>query len=174
MPQGTGNKGNSGKGGLKSVDSMTTQERQVVDFSEVRAQKLEEKRRKTERVFFKSLLSVYTVIGNGKQIAPIEIIDISEEGIAFQVPFNPEKPWPASSGDTPIRLYFSQDTYLEVFAKIVNSRPSIENGQRYTRYGCTIDPSTSSFKAYQQFVKFMKLYAEHSHKDLGDVSVFYI
>jgi hypothetical protein len=90
MPQGTGKSGN-GIGG----------ERQVIDFNEMRAQKLEEKRRKTERIFFKHLLSVYTVVGNGKQMAPIEIIDISEEGLAFQVPFNPDKPWPTQ---TPLLL----------------------------------------------------------------------
>jgi hypothetical protein len=158
MTQGTGNSGN---------------ERQVIDFNQMRAQKLEEKRRKTERIFFKHLLSVYTVIG-GKQMAPIEIIDISEDGVAFQVPFNADKPWPTQTDEIPLRLYFSQDTYLEVLAKVVNSRPSIENGARYTRFGCSVDKTTSSYPAYQQFVKFMKLYSEHSHKDMGDISVFYL
>ena len=159
MPQGTGKSGN---------------ERQVIDFNQMRAQKLEEKRRKTERIFFKHLLSVYTVMGDSKKMAPIEIIDISEEGVAFQVPFNPDKPWPTQANEIPLRLYFSQDTYLEVIAKVVNSRPSIENGARFTRFGCQIDMATASYPAYQQFVKFMKLYSEHSHKDMGDISVFYL
>jgi hypothetical protein len=163
MPQGTGKSGN-GIGG----------ERQVIDFNEMRAQKLEEKRRKTERIFFKHLLSVYTVVGNGKQMAPIEIIDISEEGLAFQVPFNPDKPWPTQTTEIPLRLYFSQDTFLEVIAKVANSRPSIENGARFTRFGCQVDQATKSYPAYQQFVKFMKLYSEHAHKDMGDISVFYL
>jgi hypothetical protein len=151
-----------------------TTERQVIDFTEMRAQKMEEKRRKTERIFFKHLLSVYSVVGDGKQMAPVEIIDISEDGCSFQVPFNPDKPWPTTSTEIPLRLYFSQDTYLEIIAKVVNSKPSIENGARYTRYGCQIDKTISSYAAYQQFVKFMKLYSEHSHKDLGDISVFYL
>ncbi len=164
MPQGPGKPGNTSD----------TTERQVIDFNQMRAQKLEEKRRKTERIFFKHLLSVYTVIGNSRQMAAIDVIDISEDGIAFQVPFNSEKPWPATSSDIPMRLYFSQDTYLEVLATVVNSRPSIEHGVRYTRYGCQIDQTTSSYPAYQQFVKFMKLYAEQSHKDIGDTSVFFL
>jgi hypothetical protein len=164
MTQGTG----AGSG------SNNTTERQVIDFNEMRAQKMEEKRRKTERIFFKHLLSVYTVVGDGKRMTPVEIIDISEEGCSFQVPFNPEKPWPTASTDIPLRLYFSQDTYLEIIAKVVNSKPSIENGARFTRYGCQVDKTMSSYVAYQQFVKFMKLYAEHSHKDLGDISVFYL
>lgn len=168
MPQGTGKPGsNSASGG--------TTERQVIDFNQMRAQKLDEKRRKNERIFFKHLLSVYTVMAGGKQMAAIEICDISEDGIAFQVPFNSEKPWPVSADtEIPLRLYFSQDTYLEVITKIVNSRPSIENGTRYTRYGCQVDQSTTSYPAYQQFVKFMKLYSEQAHKDMGDISVFYL
>ena len=56
----------------------------------------------------------------------------------------------------------------------MNSRPSIENGARYTRFGCQMDAATASYPAYQQFVKFMKLYSEHAHKDMGDISVFYL
>jgi hypothetical protein len=163
MPQGTGRPG----GG-------NTTERQIIDFNEVRAQKLEEKRRKTERIFFKHLLSVYSVVGDGRKMAAIDIIDISEDGCSFQVPFNAERVWPNTADEIPLRLYFSQDTYLEIVAKIVNARPSIENGARYTRYGCQVDKTMSSYTAYQQFVKFMKLYSEHAHKDLGDVSVFYL
>src|SRR6185312_12482965 len=97
----------------------TTTERQVVDFNQMRAQKLEEKRRKTERIFFKSLLSVYTVLGDGKRMVPIEIIDISEEGCSFQVPHK-SKEETLTTTELPLRLYFSQDTYLEVTAKIAN------------------------------------------------------
>jgi hypothetical protein len=146
---------------------------QVIDFGQARAQKLEEKRRKTERIFFKSLLSVYTVV-SGKQMAPIEISDVSESGISFQIPFNADNPWPADQNEIPLRMYFSQDTFLEVIAKIQNSRSAIENGQRYVRFGCAIDTSVSSYPAYQQFVRFLKQYSEHAHKDMGDVTVFYL
>ena len=145
----------------------------VVDFNEVRAHKMEEKRRKTERIFFKHLLSVYSVVGD-KTMLPIELIDVSEDGLAFQVPFNPDKPWPATSKDIPLRFYFSQDTYLEVLATIENSRPAIENNARYVRFGCSVDQDTSSYSAYAQFVRFMRLYAEQAHKDMGDVTVFYL
>jgi len=146
---------------------------QVVDFNEVRAQRLEEKRRKTERIFFQHLLGVYTVVGSSTMF-PIEVVDLSEEGIAFQMPYNEQKPWPTDINDIPIRLYFSQDTYLEVFVKIANSRPAIENNARYVRYGCSVDQSVSSYATYQQFVRFLKLYAESAHRDKGDVSVFYL
>lgn len=153
--------------------SQGPQHPRVVDFSQARAQKMDEKRRKTERIFFKHLLSVYTVIGNSKMV-PIEIVDVSEEGCAFQVPYNAENPWPKETTDIPLRLYFSQDTYLEIHVKVQNSRPAIEESGRYVRYGCAVDKSTASYLAYQQFVKFLEMYAENAHKDLGDVTVFYL
>lgn len=145
----------------------------VIDFSQAREQKLEEKRRKTERIFFTHLLGVYTVTGD-RRMLPIEVLDLSEEGVAFQVPHESKQPWPTELVEFPLRLYFTQDTYLEIRAKIQNSRPSIDKNQRYTRYGCAVDASTQSYPAYVQFVRFMKLYAEHAHKDLGDISVFYL
>jgi hypothetical protein len=161
------NDGSNGHGTNQGTD-------QVVDFTRVRAQKLEEKRRTTERIFFKQLLSVYSVIGHSSMF-PIELIDLSEDGCSFQIPYDPNNPWPKdATADLPLRIYFSQDTYLEVRARIQNSRPSIENNRRYVRYGCSVDKSTQSYAAYQQFVRFLKTYSEHAHKDRGDVSVFYL
>lgn len=164
MPHGTGRSTTDGDG---------PQKKQVIDFNEVRAQKMEEKRKTTERIFFKHLLSVYSVVGDSS-MCPIEFIDVSEEGCSFQVPYHPERPWPTDAQELPLRIYFSQDTYLEVRAKIQNSRPSIENNRRYMRFGCTVDPSTQSYQAYQQFVRFLRMYSEHCHKDTGDLTVFYL
>jgi hypothetical protein len=147
--------------------------KQVVNFSEIRAQKMDEKRRKTERIFFKHLLGVYSVTAD-KQMRPIEIIDVSEEGCSFQVPFEPSNPWPTELGEMPVRLYFSQDTYIPVTLKIQNSTHGIENGTRYMRFGCKVDQDTQTYVAYQQFVKFLKLYSEHAHRDMGDNTVFYL
>jgi hypothetical protein len=149
------------------------QEDQVVDFHQIREKKLEEKRRNTERIFFKNLLSVYSVTGHS-QMRPIELIDVSEEGCSFQIPHDPENLWPKNASALPVRMYFSQDTYLEIFVTIQHSRDSIESNMRFVRFGCTVDKGTQSYPAYQQFVRFLKLYSEHAHKDMGDVSVFYL
>ena len=147
---------------------------QVVDFAQVREQKLEEKRRKYERILFKHLFSVYTVMGRSK-IMPVEMIDVSEAGCAFQIPFDPKTPWPNDADQAvPLRLYFTQDTYLEILVRVQNSRPCITDKGRFTRYGCTVDASTASYPAYQQFVGFLKMYGEMAHRDMGDVSVFYV
>lgn len=161
MPQGTGN---NTKNNTKET---------IVDFNQIRIQKLEEKRRHTERIFFKHLLSVYTVAGNSS-LRPIEFIEMSETGCSFQVPYDTENPWPKDIAELPLRIYFSQDTYLEIHVKIQYSRPSIEKNQRYVRFGCMVDRTLKSYEAYLQFVKFLKQYSEHCHKDTGDLSLFYL
>lgn len=157
----------------KSKHTSGDSEHQVIDFTEIRNQKMEEKRKNSERVFINNVLGVYCVTGE-HSMHQIEMIDLSEEGCSFQVPFNPEKPFPVQDKDLPIRLYFSQDTYMEIYATIQNSRPSIQHGTRYTRYGCTVDKGTASYAAYQTFVKFLRVYAEVSHKDNGNVSIFFV
>ena len=146
---------------------------QVVSFNEARANKLEEKRRKTERLFFKNLMSVYSVI-QGKSLIPVEFIDLSEEGCSFQVPYDPTSAWPEKLEHLPIRIYFTQNTYLELNVTVKNTRQALENQKRFVRYGCMIDTTTQSYETYVQFVRFMKSYAEQSHKDLGNVTVFYL
>ncbi len=148
-------------------------EEQVVDFNQVREKKLAEKRRNNERIFFKDLLSVYSMTGTSKML-PIDLIDVSEEGCSFQLPHNPENPWPQGSSELAIRLYFSRNTYLEIQVTIQNSRDAIENNVRHIRYGCSVDTSLKSYPAYQSFVRFLKLYAENSHKDMGNVTLFYL
>ena len=151
----------------------TGEENQVIDLNEVRTQRLEEKRRKTERVFMNQFLGVYCMTGNNS-MHQIEIVDVSDEGLGFQVPYNPEKESPITTKSFPIRLYFNQESFLQVIVTVQNERKAIQNGTRYTRYGCAVDPSTSTFEAYQAFVKFLKVYGEVSQKDKGDVNVFFV
>jgi len=145
---------------------------QVIDFNKVREEKLEEKRRKNERIFFKQILGVYTVVGKN-ELKHVEIVDVSEDGCSFQVPHDPNSLWPRDVEELPLRLYFTQDTYIEVQLKIKNSRPLIENGGRFIRYGCSIDKTFSSYPAFQEFVRFLHLYSLHAHKDEGNVTLFY-
>jgi hypothetical protein len=145
----------------------------VIDFNQVRSQKMDEKRRKTERIIFQNLLGVYCVTGNA-QMRQLQLVDVSEQGIAFVVPFDVKSPWPRETEELPVRLYFTQDTYLPIQIQVVNSRPSIENGQRFVRYGCTVNTSLQSYETYCQFVRFLKSFSEQAHRDSGKDSVFYL
>jgi hypothetical protein len=146
---------------------------QVIDFQSVRTQRLEDKRRKTERIFFQNLLGMYAV-GSGEEVVPLELIEVSEEGCSFKVPFSSKNPWPKTKDDVPLRMYFSQDTYLQIRVTIKNSKPYIEEGGKYIRYGCEVDKTLSSYQAYCQFVQFLKAYSEHAHQDTGKASFFYL
>lgn len=150
-----------------------TQQSEVIDFQTVQAQKLEEKRRKNERVLFKNMLGVYSISDDEKMKA-IEILDVSDSGVSFRVPFNAEKPWPTDMSDLTIRLYFTQDTYIPVRLKVQNSKSMIEEGIRYVRYGCQVDSTTKSYETFKLFVQFMKAYATEAYQDQGSVQVFYI
>ncbi len=148
-------------------------ENRVVDFNEAREQRLEQKRRRTERILFRNLVSVYSITENSTPY-PVDLIEVSESGCSFQVLADAPTSGLVKRDEIPLRIYFSQDTYLEIFAKIVNSRPSIEKNRRYVRYGCEIDKNVKSYAAYLLFVQFLKEYAVHAHRDLGNASAFYL
>lgn len=145
----------------------------IIDFQEIRDQKLQEKRKSNERVFIREMLGIFCVMENEK-MKPIEILDVSEQGLSFQVAFDSQDPWPRDVHDLKIRLYFSQSNYLPLVLKIQNSRPGIDRGIRIIRYGCSIDSTTTTFEVYQQFVRFLKLFSLHAHKEEGGVSHFFI
>ncbi|MCC7440687.1 MAG: PilZ domain-containing protein [Bdellovibrionales bacterium] len=146
---------------------------QVIDFNSKREERLQEKRRKTERIFFKHLLGIYCVTGNS-EMQQVEFVDVSEEGCSFQVPFTDNVAGPKEKENIPVRIYFSQDTYLPILVTVQNSAQSIVEGRRYIRYGCSIDTKTATYDAYKQFVKFLHMYAEQAHRDNGKVTFFYL
>lgn len=142
----------------------------VVSLDQFRNRKQEEKKRKTERLFFHHLVGIYSVVNPNKMV-PIDIIDISEEGLAVQVPYDSQHSWPKESSNIPIRLYFSADSFMEVVVDVKNSRPTIENGSKYVRYGCAVQTEHRSFEAWKKFVDFLRVYADVSEKDSGNIGM---
>ncbi len=147
-----------------------TQDQAVVNLDQFRNRKQEEKKRKTERLFFHHLVGIYSVVEAGKMV-PIELIDISEGGLAVQTPYESEKQWTKDTNNIPIRLYFSPDSFMEITVDIKNSRPTIEGGSKYIRYGCEVQTDKKSYEAWKQFVSFLRVYSEVSEKDSGNISV---
>lgn len=142
----------------------------IVSLDQFRNRKQEEKKRKTERIFFHNLLGVYSVVSPGK-MAPIDLIDISDEGLAIQVPYQSERSWPTNSENVPIRLYFSPESFMEITVDVKNSRPTIEGGVKYMRYGCSIQTEQRAYPAWIGFVNFLKAFSEVSERDTGNISV---
>ena len=149
------------------------EEHEVVDFNAAREQRLEEKRRRTERIFFKNVLGIYCVTENDNA-RQLEFVDMSEDGCAFQIPFDANDPWPRDMTEIPVRIYMSQDTYIPLYLNVKNSRSCIDDGERYVRFGCEVDKTVSSYSAYLSFVSFLTAYSTHAHKDNGKTTLFYL
>lgn len=148
-----------------------TSNEKVINLSAVREEKIEERRREYERIVFRNTLGVYTVMEQ-KGLHAIDLLDISEGGLSFQVAENGDLRF--DEGETvTFRLYISTDTFILVSAKVVRSFTSIENGKAMHRYGCLIDKTMASYSAIYHFVQFITKCAEHGHKDDKHVKIFY-
>lgn len=146
---------------------------QVISFNKVREARIEEKRRKYERVLFKHILGVYCV-AEGVGLKAVELVDVSPEGLSFQLPIHSKNLDVLAPGqDVVFRFYFSQDTFIPVVLRVQNERQCIEEGQKYVRFGCTVDTSSKSYETYKLFVMFLSKYAETSQQDKGDLKFFF-
>lgn len=143
----------------------------IVDLSSVRQEKIEEKRREYERVVFQSNFGVYAFLSDAGLNA-IEIVDISEGGMQFQVPENGSLKL-ETSDVIPVRFYFATDHFISIDVKIVRSFTAIENGRAVHRYGALMDKTMASYSAIFHFVQFITKCAEHGHKDNSHLKVFY-
>lgn len=151
----------------------TSKDGKVINFTDVRKAKIEEKRRKYERILFKHTLGAYCV-AEGEGLKAIELVDLSPEGMSFQLPLTSKNRDVLTVGkEMTFRLYFSEDSYIPLGVKIQNERPCIESGQKYVRYGCAVDTKLQSYETYKMFVTFLTKYAETAQTDSGDLKCFF-
>jgi hypothetical protein len=155
-------------------ESQDNNEQSVINLDQFRIRMSAEKKRKTERIFFNNLVGVYGMVQPGKMI-PVNLIDVSEGGLAIQVPYPTEmsgdKIWPKDSVGLPIRLYFSADSFMEVLVDVKNSTPQVDNGYKYIRYGCEVNTDQRAYQAWMSFVTFLRSYTEISERDNGNISI---
>ena len=143
----------------------------LLSFSSVRKEKIEEKRRNYERVMFRDILNVYTTVENSG-LQPIELIDISRGGLLFQIPKSSD--FECKEGDElSFRMYFASESFLPIRAKVVRVVDAIEDGISFSRYGCRIDTGLSSYEALDHFVQFISKCAEHGHEDHESLKIYY-
>ena len=143
----------------------------LLSFSSIRKEKIEEKRRNYERVMFRDILNVYTIVEN-TGLQPIELIDISRGGMLFQVPKSSD--FVCKEGDElRLRMYFASESYLPISVQVVRVVYAIEDGVSFSRYGCRIDKGLSSYEALDHFVQFIGKCAEHGHEDCENLKIYY-
>lgn len=156
----------------KTIDSS-----KILDFNQKKQQNVEEKRRTYERIMFKNLMGVYSVVEDQVAIFPIELVDISLEGCLIQIPWSPvlkeENSWRLNQ-ELKLRLYFTKGSYLPALVKIKRVQEYVEKGQSFLRYGLEFDRSVPTFEALKIFIQFLYKYAELSSIDHGDVKALFI
>lgn len=142
----------------------------IIQLDQVRNKKLEERKRRTERIFFNELMGVYGV-SKTETLIPIELVDVSEAGLGFQIRHKEEISWPVDLTNQRIRLYFSPESFMEVVVDVRNSRPVIEHGIRMIRFGAEVQAEQRAYKAWAQFVGFLRAYSDVSQRDTGNTGV---
>lgn len=147
----------------------------VLDFTKKRNENIEHKRRAFERIVFNNFLGAYATMDQEGGIYPIDLVDISHDGCMIQVPWNERVDKKFTIGEElKFRMYFTKNSYIPVFIKVMHGQEYIERGRSYMRYGCEFDKSTPSFKGLESFINFMYQFAELSVVDRGDAKVFFV
>lgn len=147
----------------------------VIDFKSKRVENVEEKRRSFERMVFKNMMGTYTVVDDKGSCFPITLVDISQSGCMFQIPWNPNSQKHFENNrELTLRMYFTEKSYLPVVVNIMRSNEYIDNTGTYMRYGCQFDMNTSSIEALRTFIDFIDQFAEHSVIDHGDAKVYFL
>lgn len=145
----------------------------IIQFNQFRQSKIEDRRRKYERVLFRNMISVYWA-PEAEELRAVDVVDVSEQGLSFQIPtqYKYVDQFKVES-ECVFRFYFSQDSYMSICVYIINKKDCIENGQHWIRFGCKIDQSAQSYRAYQSFVHFLAKYAEVCSQDSGHKKISY-
>lgn len=137
----------------------------IIRLSDVRSRKRDSERREVERYFLREMIQAFCAFdspGEPSRLFPIELLEASETGFSFRVPYEMQDKLP---GDSKLRIYFSRDTYLYIGFAIENSAPMVDQGRKFMRYGCSVDQTFSSYPAYQQLIRFVGAYIEMSKRD---------
>ena len=149
-------------------------ESKLLNFNQKRVSNIEKKRRNFERVFFQNFLGAYATIEQSGVIAPIEILDISKEGLLFKLSSGGRSSNLRVNDEISIRLYFTKDSYIPVILNIVRMNNVNEMGEISQEFGCKFDKSVPTFEALNNFINFIYSFAEHSSFDKGDQKVYFL
>lgn len=151
-------------------------DKKVFDFGEKRRQNIEQKRRQFERVMFEEFLGVDAMIDDNGSGHPVKLLDLSLEGIQFQVPFSAQASQRFASGaEVTLKLFFTKTSYLPVVVKVRHAKEYVDpKGHAFWRCGGVFDKSLPSFQAMENFLQFITKYAEFSCADNVAHKVYFL
>lgn len=136
--------------------------KKVVDLSDYRKNKTEERRREYERVLFNRILGVYS-FAEKVGLHHVEVIDMSFSGMKFRED-NPEMPL-KSGQKIALRFYFTPSSYLRLVVDVKRVQPFADKDRQGLEYGCELDRSTKSYDVLKQLINFMYKYSEVACQD---------
>ena len=136
--------------------------KKVVDLSDYRKNKTEERRREYERVLFNRILGVYS-FAEKVGLHHVEVIDMSFSGMKFRED-NPEMPLQQGQ-KIALRFYFTPSSYLRLVVDVKRVQPFSDKDRQGLEYGCELDRTTKSYDVLKQLINFMYKYSEVACQD---------
>lgn len=151
-------------------------DKKVFDFETKRRQNIEQKRRTFERVMFEEFLGVEAMVDDNGSGHPVKLLDVSREGLLFQMPYSAKAGSLFASGaEFTLKLFFTKGNYLPVVVKIRHGKEFVDQrGDVYWRCGGEFDTTVPSFKAVESFIEFIYKYAEFSCQDNVAHKVYFL
>jgi PilZ domain len=156
-----------GKGSANNtVDRVSSADASVVDMSERRDAMLVDERRKVKRTLLSEFIGASVVIP-GKGLSRVNIYDISEGGLAFDID--------ASLGcfrvgeEISMRIYLNYQSYFVFDVKVTSGRLNAD--EAIYRHGVGFTKGTMNDVALQHFIKFMETVSANIKTDTGDILV---
>ena len=147
----------------------------ILSFNEKREENIERKRRNFERILFNNFLGAYSVIDQAGVVFPIEMLDISQDGMSFRVPRGAIGSSFKKEDELTLRMYFTKNTFIPVVTNIKWMKDiKGEDGEFYLEYGVKFDKSVPTFEALRPFIDFLYKFAELSTEDKGKSKVYYL
>lgn len=158
------------KGRNSSTNSKLTEATgEVMDFTEARQAVLNRDRRQVKRTILTEFVGAYVILPE-KGLLKVTLYDISESGIAFDLPVTDGKY--QQGEEVAMRVYLNHSTYFPFTAKVSNARLIEEEG--VVRHGANFVRGTVNDVALHHFVKFIENVSASLRKDDGDVLVSHI
>jgi hypothetical protein len=133
-----------------------------VDIEKMKLDLSSKERRLVKRTILQEFVGAFAVVPK-IGLLPIQIHDISEGGVSFDVPAQHGRF--QSSEIVPIRVYLGHASYFS-FSVVVNNARSLEN-ERCHRHGAYIQ-SAENEEALYHFIRFVESVSQSLHKDTGD------
>ncbi len=148
----------------------------IVNLDKKRQEKIENKKRQFERIFFSEVIGCYSVIEEGNRIFPIEILDISESGCKIEIP---EKAAGVKNfeidAEVNLRLYFTKKSFVTLTAKIKRSNIiKSDTNANILELGAEFDQDLPGHEVLQSFINFIRSFAEYSNVDNSTKKVYFL